>query len=86
MSTPTTARPKRQTTKKKVAPRVILAFVLGALIAVLAVINLDKVALDLIFGTVRTPLILIIAISVLVGALLGAVAAGTAAAKRSSSR
>ena len=79
MSTPPRASRKP---RKKVAPRVIVAFVLGALIAILAVINLDRVGLDLIFGTVRTPLIIVIAISVLIGALLGAVVAGTAATKR----
>ena len=80
MSTPTSS-PSRAP-RKRVAPRVIVAFVLGAIIAVLAVINLDKVGVDLIFGTVRMPLILVIAVSVLIGALLGATVTAAGTAKR----
>jgi uncharacterized integral membrane protein len=45
--------------------------VLGAVGAAFAVLNLDEVAVNWIVGTWRTPLIIVIAVSVLVGALLG---------------
>jgi uncharacterized integral membrane protein len=45
--------------------------VLGALGAAFALLNLDEVAVNWIVGTWRTPLIIVIAVSVLVGAMLG---------------
>ena len=77
----TTSSSRGNSGAKKLAPLAIVAFVLGVLIAILAVINLDKVPLDLLFGTVNVPLILLIAICVLVGAVLGAAIASGAAAK-----
>jgi len=48
--------------------RVIGATVLGALAALFAVINLDDVEVNWLVGSWQTPLILVIAISMLLGA------------------
>ncbi len=44
--------------------------VLAALTAVFAVLNLETVAVDWIFGTAHVPLIVVIVVSLLVGAVL----------------
>jgi uncharacterized integral membrane protein len=51
--------------------RAIAAALLGALVAVFAVLNLDKVDVNWALGTWRTPLILVIAVSVAAGFVLG---------------
>ena len=49
----------------------IVTFVLGALVALFAVLNLDEVDVNWIVGTWRTPLIVVIAVSLLLGSGLG---------------
>lgn len=51
--------------------RQVAALLLGGLGAAFAVLNLDKVEVNWIVGTWSTPLIVVIAISLLVGAGLG---------------
>jgi uncharacterized integral membrane protein len=55
--------------------RLIAFLALGALGVAFAVLNLDEVEVNWIVGTWDTPLIIVIAISVLVGAALGFLAA-----------
>jgi uncharacterized integral membrane protein len=55
--------------------RVVASVALAGLGVVFAVLNLDEVEVNWIVGTWDTPLIIVIAISVLVGAALGYVAA-----------
>jgi uncharacterized integral membrane protein len=65
-------RPER--TRKERARIVVVAGV-SALAALFAVLNLDEVEVNWIVGTFDTPLIVVIAVSILVGAALGYVAA-----------
>ena len=51
--------------------RTVVAFGLGGLGALFAVLNLDDVDVNWVFGTWSTPLIVVIAISFLLGAGLG---------------
>ena len=51
--------------------RLIATLVLAALGAAFALANLDEVGVNWLVGTWRTPLIVVIAVSVLVGAALG---------------
>jgi uncharacterized integral membrane protein len=51
--------------------RMIAAFVLGGIAVLFAVLNLDDVEVHWIVATWTTPLIVVIAVSVLVGAGLG---------------
>jgi uncharacterized integral membrane protein len=55
--------------------RTVAVLALSGLGAVFAVLNLDEVSVNWIVGTWDTPLIIVIAISVLVGAALGYLAA-----------
>jgi uncharacterized integral membrane protein len=55
--------------------RLVAGVVLAGLGAVFAVLNLDEVSVNWIVGTRDTPLIIVIAVSVLVGAALGYLAA-----------
>ena len=52
--------------------RLIGAFVLGGLAVLFAVLNLDDVEVSWIIGTWETPLIVVIAVSILIGAAIGA--------------
>jgi uncharacterized integral membrane protein len=65
-------------TERKPAPRkrgqtakLVATGLGGALVAAFAILNLDKVEVNWIVGEGRTPLIIVILISVLVGAALG---------------
>jgi uncharacterized integral membrane protein len=51
--------------------RLIFTGVLGGLAVAFAFLNLGRVEVDWILGTWQTPLILVIAVSLLVGAVLG---------------
>ncbi len=51
--------------------RLIGSFALGALAVLFAVLNLDEVRVNWIIGTWDTPLIVVIALSMLVGVALG---------------
>ncbi|HWT95211.1 MAG TPA: lipopolysaccharide assembly protein LapA domain-containing protein [Solirubrobacteraceae bacterium] len=54
--------------------RLLYGLVLGAIVAVFAVLNLDDVRVNWVFGTWSTPLILVIAVTFLLGAATGYVA------------
>ena len=54
--------------------KLIVAGVLGALIVVFALANLDEVEVDWLVTTAQTPLIVVIVVSFLVGAVTGALA------------
>jgi uncharacterized integral membrane protein len=51
--------------------RTIAGFALGAVVALFAVLNLDEVKVSWIVATSETPLIIVIAFSVIVGAAIG---------------
>jgi uncharacterized integral membrane protein len=51
--------------------RLIVAFALGALAVVFAVLNLDEVNVHWIIGIWRTPLIVVIVVCLLLGTLIG---------------
>jgi uncharacterized integral membrane protein len=51
--------------------RLVLAFGLGALAVLFAALNIDEVRVDWIVGTWETPLIVVIAVSLALGAALG---------------
>ena len=51
--------------------RLIVAFALGALAVVFAVLNLDEVNVHWIVGVWRTPLIVVILVCLLLGTLIG---------------
>jgi uncharacterized integral membrane protein len=55
--------------------RQALAFGLGALVVLFAVLNLDQVKVNWIVGTGRTPLILVIAVCLAAGGIVGWAAA-----------
>ena len=54
--------------------RTVAGLSIGALVAVFAVLNLEEVQVNWIVGTVSTPLILVIGITFLLGAVLGWIA------------
>ena len=54
--------------------KLIVAGVLGAMIVVFAVLNVDTVSVDWLFTTAETPLIVVIIVSFLAGGLVGALA------------
>ena len=56
---------------RKESTRLVLVVGLSALAALFAVLNLDEVEVNWIVGTWNTPLIVVIALSILVGAGLG---------------
>jgi uncharacterized integral membrane protein len=72
-------KPDRAATTRKAAPAV-----LGGIAAVFAVINLDKVKVDWLVGSWQTPLILVIVLSMLLGAGLDRVLARRARKRRRS--
>jgi len=53
----------------------VAALALGAIGVLFAVLNLDDVKVNWIFGTWSTPLIVVIAVSIVIGAGLGFLAA-----------
>jgi len=69
------ARKRRGSLAAKENRRLLYGLVIGAIAAVFAVLNLDRVEVNWIFGTGQTPLILVIAVSFLLGALVGWIAA-----------
>ena len=69
---PTHTAPKRGRAEKL---RLALAFGLGALAVVFAVLNLEEVRVHWIVGVWTTPLIIVIAVCLLLGGLIGAVLA-----------
>lgn len=61
----------RESPAKRARARQIGALILVALGVLFAVLNLDEVSVNWIVGTWRTPLIIVIAVSILVGAGIG---------------
>jgi uncharacterized integral membrane protein len=66
-------RPPERARKERA--RLVVVAGVSALAALFAVLNLDEVEVNWIVGTFDTPLIVVIAVSILVGAALGYVAA-----------
>ena len=56
---------------KRLSPRAIVAIVLAGLLVVLAVLNFEKVSVDLAVRSVEMPLIVLIAISAGIGFFAG---------------
>jgi lipopolysaccharide assembly protein A len=75
---PVTQAPKRS---RRDQGRTAGLIALAVLFTLFAVLNLEKVSVDWIIGTTRTPLIIVIAVSLLVGIVLTHFA-GRRAAKR----
>ena len=57
--------------------RLVVGVLVGALVAVFAVLNVDEVEVNWIFGTAQTPLIVVIAVTFALGALTGWIAGAT---------
>jgi uncharacterized integral membrane protein len=72
MSDPASKPAKRAGDKPARAQRsrMVAAGILGAVAALLAAFNLEKVSVDWVVGSWQTPLIVVIAVSMLLGALL----------------
>jgi uncharacterized integral membrane protein len=67
----TPARQSEKGLSKREQTRLAVALVAGALAVLFAVLNFDKVKVNWIFGTWSTPLVLVIAVSFLLGMLVG---------------
>jgi uncharacterized integral membrane protein len=72
---PTTAPGREPERGRRRQARTVAFLALGALGGIFAVLNLDEVEVNWIVGTWDTPLIIVIALSILVGAGLGFLAA-----------
>jgi uncharacterized integral membrane protein len=59
---------ERRPARRRERARLTAAGVLGALVVAFAVVNLSNVKVDWIVGSAHSPLILVIAVSVLIGA------------------
>lgn len=72
MSDPDLTPAKRPGDKpeKTAKARLAAASILGGVAAVFAFVNIDKVAVDWVIGSWKTPLIVVIVLSMLLGALL----------------
>jgi uncharacterized integral membrane protein len=72
MSDPDLTPAKRpgDTPEKTAKARLAAASILGGVAAVFAFVNIDKVAVDWVIGSWKTPLIVVIVLSMLLGALL----------------
>jgi uncharacterized integral membrane protein len=53
--------------------RLIAVAILAAIAALFALVNLDQVKVDLIFGSAKLPLIIVIVVCVLIGFVIGAI-------------
>jgi uncharacterized integral membrane protein len=63
----------RSERSKKERARLLAVAILSALAAIFALVNLDDVKVDLIFGSATMPLIIVIVACLLIGAAIGAV-------------
>jgi uncharacterized integral membrane protein len=72
---PSSGGERRPERSRKERARVVVVAGVGVLAALFAILNLDEVEVNWIVGTFDTPLIVVIAVSILVGAALGYVAA-----------
>ena len=77
--TPTT-QPTRRPRRERA--RTVGLVALGIVFALFAVLNLEKVSVDWIIGSTKTPLIIVIAVSMLVGIVLAHLAERRAAKRR----
>jgi uncharacterized integral membrane protein len=64
------SKPKPDKRKRREQARTVVAIVLAILITLFAVLNTEEVKVNWIFGTTKTPLIIVIAVSAIVGAVL----------------
>ena len=71
---PPPGKKRPPTVLRKENRRLVLGVLLGALVAVFAVLNRDEVEVNWIFGTAQTPLIIVIAATFALGALTGWIA------------
>jgi uncharacterized integral membrane protein len=67
------ARPTRKKPDRTVESKTLAALVLAGLLVVFAVANSQKVEVDFLVATSNIPLVLIILIAILLGAVLGAI-------------
>ncbi|HEY1688995.1 MAG TPA: LapA family protein [Solirubrobacteraceae bacterium] len=65
------SHPGRRARSRPEQLRLLLAGLLGGLAIAFALLNLKRVSVDWILGTWETPLIVVILVSLLVGAILG---------------
>ena len=72
---PARSRERAPERSRRQQARLVVGLVLGGLGVAFAFLNLDEVSVNWIVGTWDTPLIVVIAVSVLVGAALGFVVA-----------
>jgi uncharacterized integral membrane protein len=77
---PATTQPAKRSRREQA--RSVSLIALGVLFALFAVLNLEKVSVDWIIGSTRTPLIIVIAVSLLVGVVLTHFAERRAAKRR----
>ncbi len=68
---PVAANGRKPARRRREQARTVAAFGLGGLGALFAILNVDEVDVNWILGTWSTPLIIVIALSILVGAALG---------------
>jgi len=78
---PGTAAPERGPARKD-RSKLVAAAILGGVATLFAVLNLDEVDVNWIFGTWSTPLVLVIAISFALGLAGGHLLAGRRARRR----
>jgi uncharacterized integral membrane protein len=71
---PPPAKKQRTTLLRKENRRLLVGVLLGAVVAVFAVLNRDDVEVNWIFGTAQTPMIIVIAVTFALGALTGWIA------------
>lgn len=71
MSSSPTNRPDEAAPARADRSRQIAIAILTAVAALFAVLNLDEVRVDLLFGSVTMPLVIVIAFCLLIGGLIG---------------
>jgi uncharacterized integral membrane protein len=72
---PEASGPRRPRRSRAERARLVVAFILGALAVVFAVLNLEQVDVHWIIFVSRTPLIVVILVCVLIGTVIGWVVA-----------
>jgi uncharacterized integral membrane protein len=77
---PAPAQPPRRSRREQA--RTVALVGLGVVFVLFAVLNLEKVSVDWIIGSTRTPLIIVIAVSLLVGIVVARLAEHRAARRR----
>ncbi|HEX2414554.1 MAG TPA: hypothetical protein VHJ37_04990 [Thermoleophilaceae bacterium] len=79
---PAQSRSSGRKRSRRESSRMLLVAGVSGLAGIFAVLNLDQVGVNWIIGTWETPLIVVIALSILVGALLGYLVARRRASPR----